>query len=283
MDPLLKLALLVAFCPAPTALVVYLVLRSRRKTRHAAPAVVRQVRRPPPGESIRIRIEELDQELYAWLTYLAICPAVIGLLAVLDRMPGLTLPITLFSVSGLWTTVCALKLRQIHHERTEAELGFDGCRRVAEELNRLQAEGFEVFHDVPIDAFHIDHVLVGPPGVFAVETKTRVGSENAATPAVVQFDGFRLNWQSGSYGLEQTVSRARFLAQWLREVLGRDVEVTPILTAPGWIVECAAVNPSALVLNPKEIGKLCELKLVHLDEDLIRQVCHHLTERCVSG
>ncbi|HZR19936.1 MAG TPA: nuclease-related domain-containing protein [Verrucomicrobiae bacterium] len=283
MDPLLKLALLVAFCPAPSAMVFYLVSRSRHTTRHAGSSTAGQARRRPAGESIRARLEELDQQIYAWLTYLAMCPAILALVAVLTRVPGVALAIGLFSGSILWTGLCAIKLHQLHQQRAEAELGFDGCRRVAEELNRLPAEGFEVYHDVPFDAFHIDHVLVGPPGVFAIETKTRLDRQRRATHPEVQFDGFRVNWPSESYGLEQTVSRARFLAQWLLEVLGQEIEVTPILTLPGWTVACVAPNPSALVLNPKEIGKLSELKLVHLNEELIRRVCHHLTQRCAVG
>ena len=35
-------------------------------------------------------------------------------------------------------------------------------------------DGFAVFHDVPGDkAFNVDHVVIGPQGVFAVETKGR--------------------------------------------------------------------------------------------------------------
>jgi len=51
--------------------------------------------------------------------------------------------------------------------------GFDGERYVGEALTPLVAQGFEIYHDVPFEGFNIDHVPVGPPGIFAVETKTR--------------------------------------------------------------------------------------------------------------
>lgn len=42
----------------------------------------------------------------------------------------------------------------------------------AEEINQLMRQGFTTFHDVPAEpGFNIDHVIVGPTGVFAVETK----------------------------------------------------------------------------------------------------------------
>jgi Nuclease-related domain len=40
-------------------------------------------------------------------------------------------------------------------------------------LERLRAEGADVFHDVPSENFNIDHVVLSLHGFFAVETKTR--------------------------------------------------------------------------------------------------------------
>ena len=47
---------------------------------------------------------------------------------------------------------------------------------VAEQLEELRATGFRCFHDIVRDGFNIDHVVVGPPGVFVIETKFRSGS-----------------------------------------------------------------------------------------------------------
>mgnify|MGYP000447730379 CR=1 FL=1 len=44
---------------------------------------------------------------------------------------------------------------------------------VAEALAPLTVDGCRIFHDVPAAAFNLDHVIVGPTGVFALETKTR--------------------------------------------------------------------------------------------------------------
>src|SRR5688572_1213217 len=65
------------------------------------------------------------------------------------------------------------KLFFLARELWDSRLGFTGERVVGEELNQFLASGFRVFHDVPFDNFNIDHVLVGPPGVYAVETKAR--------------------------------------------------------------------------------------------------------------
>ena len=40
-------------------------------------------------------------------------------------------------------------------------------------LEDLRAQGYAVFHDIPGDGFNVDHALIGPAGIFAIETKTR--------------------------------------------------------------------------------------------------------------
>jgi len=286
MDDFLRLALMMALCPAPSVLVFFLIYRKRQMSQARNRALNSPSRRRPAGESLRALLEEIDEQIYEWLTYLAVCPALLGLAAGLIRVPGTVLPLTLFSVSIVWTGGCAWKLRQLHRQRADAELGFDDQRRVAEELNRLTAEGFEVYHDVPFDGFNIDHVLLGPPGVFAVETKSlpRPAKALASGDDKVEFDGFQVRWSMGSetYGLQRAVANARILAQWLTDVLGEAIVATPILTLPGWAVNRTATNQTALVLNVREIGKLCDSKTVLFSEDLIRRICQQLNKKCGS-
>ena len=49
--------------------------------------------------------------------------------------------------------------------------GIVGEERVASLLNGLQSEGFTAIHDLEIGRGNADHVLVGPTGVFVIETK----------------------------------------------------------------------------------------------------------------
>jgi len=57
------------------------------------------------------------------------------------------------------------------------DTGADGEVRTAEVLAPLAAEGFVLLHDlrVPNSRANIDHVVIGPPGVFVVETKNYGG------------------------------------------------------------------------------------------------------------
>jgi hypothetical protein len=53
--------------------------------------------------------------------------------------------------------------------------GERGELRVADALDDLRSYGYRVTHDLTRDGFNIDHVAVGPAGVFAIETKFRSG------------------------------------------------------------------------------------------------------------
>lgn len=53
--------------------------------------------------------------------------------------------------------------------------GERGELRIAEILDDLRSSGYRAFHDLVGDGYNIDHVVVGPAGVFAIETKFRSG------------------------------------------------------------------------------------------------------------
>lgn len=42
--------------------------------------------------------------------------------------------------------------------------------QIAQALEELRKFGYRVFHDLKRDGHHLDHVIVGPSGVFAIET-----------------------------------------------------------------------------------------------------------------
>jgi len=57
-------------------------------------------------------------------------------------------------------------------------VGADGERRTAEVLSRLESDGYRVLHDrrIPGSRANIDHIVVGPTGVYVVETKSWSGA-----------------------------------------------------------------------------------------------------------
>ena len=187
-------------------------------------------------------IAEIDERIFGLIMYIAVIPTLVAVIAWFVRTaPWLTLIPQIF-LCVICTSVLGFKLSQAVRQRDNYRLGYDGDRFVGEELSRLIAYGFEVYHDVPFDGFNIDHVLVGPQGVFSVETKARRKpiKNSGRKEYRVRFDGSCLRWPSGATdtdGLDQAVNDARTLSQWLGSAVGDSVYVTAILTLPGWMVD----------------------------------------------
>ena len=135
-------------------------------------------------------------------------------------------------------------------------LGRDGERVVSEFLDQMRKDSYEVLHDVVGGNFNVDHVLVGPAGVYAIETKTR--SKSGGTEETIHFDGLNVIIH-GKPADPNPVDQAKANARWIRELLknstGKNFQVTPVvLFLPGWFVEQKAKKPDVLVLNPQDAG-----------------------------
>ncbi len=148
--------------------------------------------------------------------------------------------------------------------RREQYLGYFGERVVAEFLEPMRASGWRIFHDVPCetgrDRFNIDHVAIGPGGVYAIETLTRPRgvAREGHDDYKVFFDGEQLTWPWGEDhdGILPATVHAKWLQNWLVKTAGVLTEVVPVLALPGWSVEAPAraslrvVNPSWLPERP---------------------------------
>ncbi|MEU0370588.1 nuclease-related domain-containing protein [Streptomyces sp. NPDC006283] len=75
------------------------------------------------------------------------------------------------SGSGVLERVVARLLRR-STECDSWRKGLAGERRVGAELNRLSRHGWRVLHSIPLaNKVDIDHLLIGPGGVFSINTK----------------------------------------------------------------------------------------------------------------
>ncbi|MDT8450648.1 MAG: nuclease-related domain-containing protein [Wenzhouxiangellaceae bacterium] len=101
--------------------------------------------------------------------------------------------------SAIFAATVGFFLYRLFRTRPEIrrlKLGRDGERAVGQYFERLRADGYEVFHDVIGEGFDVDHVLIGPGGVFTIETKSY--SKPASGPTEINFDGEQVaigGWQ----------------------------------------------------------------------------------------
>lgn len=113
------------------------------------------------------------------------------------------------------------------------------------QLNRLMAKGCIVLHDIPADVGNIDHVVIAPQAVFAVETKSfRKPRKDTAKPDAahrVVFDGQSLRFPDfvNTDAIDQVQRGAEWVARYLRGALENDIPVFAALALPDWYVEHA--------------------------------------------
>jgi len=117
--------------------------------------------------------------------------------------------------------------------RNDAGRGAVGEEKVGEILAAL-TEGYVVLHDVACPYGNIDHVVVGPNGVFAVETKSHAGRVKMA-------DGKLL--VNGELPEKDFIAQALRNALWLRyllkEKLGLEIFVQAMVVFSRAFVESA--------------------------------------------
>ena len=155
----------------------------------------------------------------------------------------------------------------------------NGERAVGEFLERLRGDGYQVFHDVLGEGFNLDHVLIGPAGVFTIETKT--WSKPAKGPAHLAFDGDSIR-KGQSEPDRNPVIQVRAQVGWLKNLLhestGKEFPVHPVILFPGWFVNnTGRPKPQLWVLEPKALPKYLANEPTRISESDIKLASYHLS------
>jgi hypothetical protein len=108
-----------------------------------------------------------------------------------------------------------LRFRPSEQARTW-QRGAQGERRTARLLDRLTRDGYVVFHDlaVPDSLANVDHLVIGPSGVFVIDSKQWTGT--------VQQGADGLAWHN-HYRLDRTLETVRWEAETVGRLLGTRV------------------------------------------------------------
>ncbi|MGY0504882.1 nuclease-related domain-containing protein [Luteimonas sp. e5] len=157
---------------------------------------------------------------------------------------------------GLW------HYQRHYRRREQVRDGLLAERVTGMQLNRLMAQDCMVMHDLPAEGFNIDHIVIAPRGIYAVETKSFRKPKNAEpnTPATVTYDGGMLDF--GDFKtrkpLEQSRRHAKWLADFLRESMGEPIPVRPCVALPGWFIQKSEASRGASVFVFTPMGRGCE-------------------------
>jgi hypothetical protein len=159
----------------------------------------------------------------------------------------------------------------------QLRLGRDGERCVGQYLERLRASNSQVFHDIPANDFNLDHVIISPHGIYAVETKT---FSKPSPDAKVTVDGSTLRVAGRvpeRNPIDQVAAAARWLENLLRESTGKQFQVRGVVVFPGWFVEQISPRGPVWVLEPKALPAFIEQEPNRIDASDVALASYHLS------
>ena len=179
----------------------------------------------------------------------------------------------------------ARKLWLKSNDLIKLKLGRDAELAVASELIELQSHGYQVFHDIQADGFNIDHLVVGPTGIFAIETKGRHKRLKDDINYKVKFDNNHLAFPSWfeSKPLEQAQNQANWVNKWLYESTGFNTLILPVLCFPGWFVELKQRPPFPIVSHKQIVKTILSMRQVSLNQEQQRAICYQVVQRALSS
>jgi len=160
--------------------------------------------------------------------------------------------------------------------------GEHGELRVAEVLDDLRSYGYRVAHDLTRDGFNIDHVVVGPAGVFAIETKFRSGSgEITFRNGEGLFVG---GFPEEKDSLSQARGNAAEVNRLIKENCHIDVWVKPVVVFVGdWRVKNDWRNTDARVFTPDRLADHIVNQQPRLTRREIELIASHLERSARHG
>lgn len=215
----------------------------RRRSERRAPLQDRQIGHVP-GQQLSKRAEDHQENVLLSLMIMYYAAPLMMLAWALHRIPPERLKfdgsswIFLVGATGMFG-FGAHSFARHWKKRQAAEDGLVAERVTGMQLNRLLEHGCLVLHDLPGDGFNIDHVVISPRGVYAVETKSfRKPKSKVDDPYTVRYDSRALNFPDfiETSAVEQAERYAQWLSRYLREAQ-IETSVIPALALPGWMIE----------------------------------------------
>jgi hypothetical protein len=233
-----------------------------------------------PGQSVEEEREKLLSDVVEQWFYQAFFFVLFAALEwyryYMDMKPS---PWLFSGFAMLMATFGAWRIGRVLPQLRNLRLARDGERVVGQFLERLRERGYQVFHDLVGEGFNVDHVLIGPGGVFTVETKT--WSKPLRGAAEIRFDGDRITVGDREPDRDP-VAQAKAQANWIRELLqestGKRTVVRSVVVFPGWYISRTnGAHKDVWVLEPKALPAFLEKEPARLNETDIRLFAYHVS------
>ena len=250
----------------------------------------------PPGYSLEKKVDLLWEEFMNKILLSAAAGCFGGIFAggalqmffkTTSVLSGLLLLVPALALLGI-TARLSVRARQLLLTRRNYRLGMRGEQAVGEALVELVALGYRGFHDFPADEdWNIDHVVVGPQGVFVIETKTRRRRKVAGPQAshVVRFDAETGTLYFPAGENRKAIPQARRNAEWLADYLTKKtaelVTTEALVVLPGLFVETDKPNRCGVAaMNAKSLKGYFSGRPAKISDAQVRRIIAAVDEKC---
>lgn len=217
-----------------------------------------------PGQSLLAGYNDSNAELFSNLIMLVLSFNTPFIFAGISDYIGVEIPFkwSILPFCFIAMVYFLIQLVKAAKNKTNLRLGLEAEWFVSLELNEISAPNYKVFHDIQCDKFNIDHLVVGPNGVFAIETKGKRKPDNAKNAAskskeyrvLVRGNVLEFPTYTDTSIVEQAIRQAKWASKWLSDATEEPITVSPVVTIPGWYVE-RVTKPTVPVVSTKTLGK----------------------------
>jgi hypothetical protein len=225
-------------------------LRLRTARAEHAPVSVEMGTRRVAGQYVRSQVKDFAM-VELWIVAGGIAALLAGM--ILGVPGGALILVELVAILAL------LRVEQgVERDRGRWRRGAEGEEVVGRILEGLSANGWQVIHDVTFGRGNIDHIAIGPGGVFTVETKSHGGKFS-----VDQLDPKML---SQAYAEKKT----------LEEMTG--IEARPLLVfSRAYLIGSVPANRQGVTILPaRMLPQFFSRQRPTMSPDQAREVCDRL-------
>ena len=247
----------------------------KKKKKYRSP-VVGPLRRLP-GQSIREERERLfDDKVMGYFFAVLVTWLLAGWQWLYEWTGARLNPRFTTLVAAIVTVYCAYRIWHIRPKFRNLTVGERGERRVSEILHKLRGRNYVTFDDLLLNGVNVDHVLVGPGGVFAIETKTYSVFGNGIAGIAANGELHLSGKPALKDALNQARSSAALISAEVKRWTAREVWVTPIVVLPGWRIDPPKSETTVIVLNEETISEFFKTRDEKLSHGQVRELCSHL-------
>lgn len=243
------------------------------------------LKNPPlhnPGESLQKEFDALvDDKAMPYIIAAVMASVLAGMEWVRYWTNQPPHPIFLTILALIVVAISWRKLSNLKRRLQNVARGIQAEKSVGQYLEQFRAQGYQIFHDIPGESggkkFNLDHVIIGPKGIFTIETKYARKPEKGETR--IQYDGQKIlinGFQPDRDPVVQAKAQASDLRNLLEQSTGTKFPVKPVVAYPGWYVP-DLFDAEVWVIKPERLGIFVNTQNIRLSDSDIHLASFHLS------